>query len=171
MKKNIFFGVAFIMIALNLAAQDQANVSAAVSKAFTETFPRGERIVWTPLKKGVTQAQFVNGGCPWIAYFDEHADIISSGRRIKSIDLLPLKIQSGLLSQKSKLEKKFGELTIFSVYELLTADATNYFATLQNTVAQFVVSVSTGGYSTVMSEQRLNTKAVVAPKDAIAKKD
>src|SRR5687768_721715 len=94
MKKNMIFGIALLLISLQqLSAQNTAQVSPSVARRFDESFAGASNIHWVSLPKKVTQAQFFYNGASWVAYFDYEANLITSGRRIKSESDLPLKVQ------------------------------------------------------------------------------
>lgn len=98
MKKNIILVVAWMVLCLQqLNAQDSTQVSAPVAKRFQETFAGAKNVHWMSLPKNVTQVQFYYHGAGWLAYFDGKANLITSGRRIKTLETLPLKVHEGVL--------------------------------------------------------------------------
>lgn len=171
MKKNIIFGITLMVLSLQqLAAQDGAQVSPSISKRFEEAFEGARNVHWNSLPKKVTQAQFYYNGGSWLAYFDEGGNIITSGRRIKSVDELPLKVQEGFDRARKRVEKKGGNAQLVLIYEMLNEGTTNYFVTLKNQTALSTFSISQDGIP-VLKLQKQNAIINETPKDAIAKKN
>jgi hypothetical protein len=171
MKKNIILGVAFMIMSLHqLAAQDSAQVSPSVSKRFEATFEGAKNVQWEFLPKKVTQARFVYQGSGWLAYFDQEGKLLTSGRRIKSTDDLPLNVQSGLRRAKSRFEKKSGAAQLGLIYEMVQNDITRYYITMESSAIRALFSVNTDGTAMMESKSAI-TKEPATPKDAIAKKN
>src|SRR5688572_1137486 len=120
MKKNIFIAIAFVVLFLQqLAAQDSAQVSASVSRGFETSFQGAQHVRWNSLPRKITGVQFHYRGGSWVAYFDPYGKLITSGRRIKSVNDVPLKVQAGFVRAKTRMEKKTGTMEIAIIYEML----------------------------------------------------
>ena len=172
MKKNSIFGVAFMIMSLHqLAAQDSAQVSPSVSKQFEETFPGSKNMHWTFLPKEISEVKFLYDGKSWLAYFDADGNIITSGRRIKAVADLPLRVQSGFERAKSRFEKKSGPSQVGTIYEMVKNDITKYYITLQSAATRALLSVSTDGLAIFESKTPVTKDPVAPKKDAIARKD
>jgi hypothetical protein len=171
MKKSIIMGMACMIMSLQpLAAQDSLQSNAAVSRSFQENFEGAKNVVWVSLPKSISQAQFYYEGSSWIAFFDYQGKVITSGRRIKSVDHLPLKVKAGLSRTRTRMEKKSGPIEIAHIYEMLEEGATKYFFTLQNSGTVAVISVNSAGTAFTESMKARNLE-LVTPNDAIARKN
>lgn len=171
MKKNIILEVTFMLLSLQqLTAQNNVQVSESVSTRFEEAFADAKNVNWTSLPKKISQAQFYYNGASWLAYFDEKGTLITSGRRIKNENELPLKVQTGLNRAKARIEKKGSFAQVILIYEMLQGDLTRYFVSIQNesTVSSFFIGQD-GSAALQIEKPRKHTP--VAPKDVIAKKN
>jgi hypothetical protein len=145
-------------------------MNASVSKSFEKSFEGAKNVYWTSLAKNITQAQFSYKGSSWLAYFDATGNIITSGRRIKDVDELPLKVQDGLEQARRRMEKKGGSPEIFLVYEMIKDGLTHYLVSLQNESTLFTFSISQDGAASLKGK-RPRTMATEQPKNVIAKKN
>ena len=171
MKKNIILGVAFMIMSLHqLAAQDSTQVAPTVSQRFEESFKGASNVHWTSLAKNVSQAQFVYQGGSWLAYFDKDGNLLTSGRKISSIEQLPLSVQSGFRRAKARMERKTGSFRIALIYEMVKDDVTKYYISMQNDAIRTLLSVRTDG-ATAIETKKFITREPTAPKDVIAKKN
>lgn len=172
MKKHIVIIAGLVMFSLSLTAQDQREENARVTASFNKYFPEAKKVIWTPLKGQVTQAQFACRGIAYIAYFGANAELICSGKKIRDISTLPQLAAQALQRQTNRLEKKFGMLNRHHTYEMVDGSSTKYFSTLGNQKALIVVSVDATGNSVVKS-LKVNKSApeitTPAPKDVIAR--
>ena len=172
MKKNSILGVAFMIMSLHqLAAQDAAQVSPSVSKQFEETFPGAKNMQWTFLPKKLSEVKFLYEGKGWLAYFDADGNIISSGRRIKVVGDLPLRVKAGFERAKERFEKKSGPSQVGTIYEMVKDDITKYYITLQSSAMHALLSVSADGLAIFESKTPVTKDPVVPKKDAIARKN
>ena len=172
MKKNIILAAVFMAFALNLFAQNGSNVKPSVYGAFQKSFSGASNVTFTALTDRITKAQFYHDGHPWLAYFDDKGNVITSGRRIKNLEMLPLKVKSGLHHQKKRMEKKFGDLAIALVYEMISDQGTTrYYSTLENSIIKITLSVCTDGACIIEKKElkRDTQKIPSSPKDAIVK--
>ena len=171
MKKKIIIGVAFMLMSLQqLAAQDSIQVRTSVSRNFEESFEGAKYIQWKSLPKKVTQAQFHYQGRSWIAYYDTNGNLITSGRLIKTIDDLPLQVQTGLRRAKARVEKKSGAFQVSVIFEMLQNETTKYYITMQNGDSFATISVHTNGIA-VLESKNARTPEPRTSKDVIARKN
>jgi hypothetical protein len=172
MKKNIILAAVFMSFSLNLFAQNGSNVKPSVYGAFQKSFSGASNVTFTALTDQITKAQFFHDGHPWLAFFDNNGNVITSGRRIKDLQMLPLSIKSGLHNQKKRMEKKFGDLAIALVYEMVSNQGTTrYYSTLENSIVKITLSVCSNGQCIIeKKELKRDTQTIPSsPKDAIAK--
>ena len=171
MKKNIILSAAFMLVSLHqLTAQDDGHVNPSVSKSFEQSFTGARNVTWTQLPSKIAQAKFIYGGGSWLAYFDHEGKMITSGRKIKNVNDLPLEVQSGLYKMKSRLEKKSGSLLIAYVYEMMKDGHTKYFIVTENNSTTATFSVNPEGFSVLENKKPRSIEAQV-PRDVIAKKN
>lgn len=172
MKKNIVLAAVFMTFTLNLFAQNGSNVKPSVYGAFQKSFAGASNVTFTTLTDQITKVRFFHDGHAWLAFFDDKGNVITSGRRIKDLETLPLSIESGLLHQKKRMEKKFGDLAIALVYEMVNDQGTTrYYSTLENSIVKITLSVCTNGQCIIeKKELKRDTQTIPSsPKDAIAK--
>jgi len=173
MKKLIVFGIAFMLISLQQShAQDSVQVNPLVAKTFGQSFAGAKNVYWVSLPKKVTQAQFNYQGASWLAYFDEAGNVITCGRRIKTISDLPLKVQDGFRRAKTRLEKREGASQVILIYEMMKDESTKYFISLQTDSNIATFSFSSDGYASLENRKpRTVMPDAAAPKDVIARKN
>ncbi|MGC1243018.1 MAG: hypothetical protein WA874_15620 [Chryseosolibacter sp.] len=170
MKKHIILAAAFITIAMNLFAQNGSNINASVYGKFSESFPGAQHVTWTTLTDQISKAQFAYQGQPWIAFFDYKGTMLTSGRRIK-VEALPLQVDSGLQKQKRRMEKKYGDLAIALIYEMVYDNGTRYYSTLENSITKITLSVCTNGQCIIEKKELKRNVETLPPsrKEVIAK--
>lgn len=169
MKKNIIIGVACVIMSLQqLAAQDSLPVNGSVARRFEESFTGARNVQWTSLPKKVSQAQFYYQGGSWIAFFDHAGQLITSGRKIKSTQDLPLKVQAGLNRAKSRMERKAESFQVAIIYEMIKDEVTKYYITMQNPTTTALVSINSEGGS-MLESKKVFKPELKTPKDVIAK--
>lgn len=171
MKKNIVLVVAFMFVCLHqLSAQDSVQVNPSAIRRFNEAFVGARNIHWISLPKKVVQAQFTYDGTFWLAYFDNAGNIITCGRKIKSVSDLPLRVQDGLKRARARLEKRGGRAEVIIIYEMMKEEATRYFVSFQNDSHLATFSISSDGISALEMKQPRRFEPQVS-KDAIARKN
>jgi hypothetical protein len=172
MKKNIFLGIVFMLMSLHqLAAQDSLQANLSVARRFAQSFKGAKHVSWISLPKKVSQAQFYFQGGSWLAYFDQEGKLITSGRRIKSLSDLPLKVQDGFRRAKARLERKSpAAFDLSIVFEMLKDETTKYFFTMQNSNTVATFSVNSDGLF-IIEQKKPRKVEGAAPKDAIAQKN
>jgi len=170
MKKNIILSAAlFILCLSNLSAQD-ATVNARVTKSFEEKFIGASNIKWSTHEKGVALAKFRMGDETWLAYFNSEGSLITSGRKIKSADALPLKVKASLEAVETRYESKFGPLDQGGIYEMTGEYSTEYFVPLQNGQLAMMVSFTDDGGYAIRKKDKI-ASPIGADKSVIAKKN
>lgn len=170
MKKNITIAaLLFVLSVFSLVAQDNKSVSPTVVGNFEKAFAGASRVRFEPFKN-VYRVKFFYNGNSWLAYYQKDGLLISKGRLIKSLDNLPIMVQSGILSAKSKTESKFGVAVIANIYEMMDGTFTEYYLTLENNSVNAVYSISPHGTVTMKSKQKKEA-VLPSPVDAIAKKN
>lgn len=171
MKKSIILGIACMIMSLQqLVAQDALQANTAVSRSFEENFKGAKNVTWVSLRKNISQAQFSYNGASWVAFFDYEGKMITSGRRIKSVDHLPIKVKAGFDRAKARMEKRSGAFEIALIYEMLEEGVTKYFFSLQNSSTIATVSVNTAGIA-FRESKKVRTVDLITPTDAIATKN
>lgn len=172
MKKPIILAAAFAVVTFNLLAQNDSAINGAVSKRFDETFPGASNVAWTSLDNKISKAHFRYDGQVWLAFFDANANLVTSGRKVRHSESLPLQICSSIEEKKSRMEKKYGDLAIAHTFEMMSGGITKYYSTLGNDNVVLVISTSPGGSSVVESKKFKPERDEIrpTPTNVIAKK-
>ena len=145
MKNNMIIGAILFIISLsNSAAQDGASVRASVAQSFEKNFSGATNLRWTFYQQNVSLARFNYSDRACLAYFDRKGAIISSGRKV-SVQELPIDVNYGMTSAKERHEKKYGELTVGIIYEMVTDAKKEFFIPLVNEKIHLLISVATDG--------------------------
>lgn len=172
MKKQIIVGAVFMAISLTtLHAQDSVAVNARISQKFNELYPEATYARWSVLRNQAASVTFRRSSTGCLAIFDRSGNLIASGRRLRSVNDLPLQAQSGLHVQQKHAERKLGALTLAHIYEMLKGEATTYYVTMENAVASIVISLSPGGNGRIESKKIKPSMPQIAPENPIAKKN
>jgi hypothetical protein len=173
MKKPITLITAIAVTALNLFAQNDEAINAKVSEQFNDAFPGAQSISWTSMKNKISRVHFVHDGHVRLAFFDSNGTLISSGKKVKSMESLPMQISASLAQKKARLEKKHGPLVFAYTYEIVSDGITKYYSTLGNAGLIAVLSVAPNGECIVESKNRLREVQTIkqTPPDIIAKKN
>jgi hypothetical protein len=171
MKTNTLMGVAFMLISLHsLSAQDSIRVKASVAKQFEEVFRGAKDAHWVSLPKKISQVQFHHQRNSWLAYFDDDGKLLASGRRIKSVNDLPLQVQEGFRKAKARMERKVGNAAVTMIYEMRIDSGTKYYFSLQNHKSLATFSITSDGIAT-LEKKRIITTETKFPKNVIAKEN
>jgi hypothetical protein len=171
MKKNILFALAVSVICFhNLIAQDNTNLSPSVARSFESDFSGASKIKAQSLPKRITLMEFNLNEGSWIAYYDGDGKLITSGRRIKTGERLPLLVQGSLDEILAKYERKFGMITVGAPYEMTKGSTTEYFVQMQNAQINMLVSIDGFGTSLVHNKQ-INKTTFEPDKSVVAKKN
>ena len=172
MKKNIILSAAFVLLCLtNLFAQDGTTVNLAVSKSFEKKFSGATELSWEPQIHGISLARFHYNNEVWVAYFGPEGNVITSGRRVKSADTLPLKVRESLEKMQTKYESKYGVFALGNIFEMVNENgSTVYYVPLQSTVASMMISINYDGYATIQKKD-VHPTGAQPNQSAIAKKN
>jgi hypothetical protein len=172
MKKNIILSAALSLICLcSLSAQDEsATVNANVTRNFEKKFAGATNIKWSTHDLGVSLARFQMGEQIWLAYFAREGTLITSGRKIKSPDALPIKVKESLNRVQTRYESKFGSLDLGGIYEMISENGTEYFVPLENSQLSMMVAFSDGGGFDIRRKET-HTTPIPRDKSVIAKKN
>ena len=173
MKKPILLIAVIAMTAINLFAQNDKAINDRISQRFNEEFPGAKNLSWTSMPNKISNAHFYHSGHVWMAIFDGKGQMVATGRKVKNNESLPLQISEGLQRQKTRLEKKYGDLAIAHTYEMVADQTTKYYSTLGNSKVTIVVSSTPNGYCIVERKDRKHEvqQTPAPPRDVIAKKN
>ncbi len=168
MKKNMGIGVVlFVLSICNLVAQDNTP-TAAVSEAFSAAFPLAVNPKWTK-KESLQEVTFHNEGRYCIAFLNPKGEIVSSGRRMSTVDELPLQVRNGLKQVRGRLENKYGAMALGSIFEMITGGQTEYFVPMQNDHIAVLYTIGSNGTYVQRSKSR-RSPAPEASKGVLARK-
>ena len=171
MKKNILLTLAMAVICLhNLLAQDSKNLSAAVARSFANDFSGASNVKSESLPKGITLVQFNLDQRFWLAYYNEAGSLITSGRRVKVGDKLPVRVEESLDRLRAKYEQKYGTLAVGAPFEMTKGSVTEYFVPMKNAQIDMLVSIDSFGSSIVQNKQ-IHKSPIEPEKSVIAKKN
>lgn len=170
MKKNIILAAAWMVLCIGrLAAQEAIQANAAIAKQFESSFQGAQNVRWTGLQKEITQAQFHHSGTSWVAYYDQLGNLIASGRRIKTLQDLPLVVQQSFLKAKAREEKKSGSFMQCTIFEMVKDINTDYIFMMDNPQATVTITVSSGG-AAYIAKKTPKSRAPHAPKNVLARR-
>ena len=171
MKKNLLLALAMSVICLhNLIAQTSTNMRASVARSFESDFSGSTNVKAKILPKSITLIQFNFNEGSWIAYYDQDGKLITSGRRIKTGERLPLVVQESLDEIRAKYERKFGVITVGAPYEMTKDNTTAYYVQMKN--ARIDMLVSFDGFGTSLVHNKHINKPTFEPdKSVVAKKN
>jgi len=171
MKKNIALAIVFLVICLhNLMAQESATLNASVARAFETDFSGATNVQVEPEQKSVTLIKFLYQDSFWLAYYTKDGRLISSGRKIKSHEQLPVNVKKSLDELQGEYEKKFGSLAVGAPFEMISDGSTSYFVPLQNNSLSLFISIDGYGSASIRSKQ-VRDAIVIPDKSVIAKKN
>jgi len=171
MKKNIVLAIVLSVICLhNLMAQQNAIENASVARAFEADFSGAENVQAEPEQKNVTLIKFLYKEAFWLAYYTRDGRLISSGRKIKSLDQLPVNVKKSLDALQGEYERKYGSLAVGAPFEMVSDAGTTYFVPLQNTALSMFISIDGSGSTSIRSKQ-VRDSIVIPEKSVIAKKN
>jgi len=170
MKKNIITAAVFFMICLtNLKAQDSMQVTASIAKNFESEFSGASKVEWTKTNN-VFVARFKYQDTFWVAYFNENGEKLASGRKISSLDQLPLLVRQGIAQVKSNQERKFGSIDTSYAIEMIEQGTTKYYVPMANAHVSLMISADNSGNTTI-SKKELKHAPDKPAKNLIAKKN
>lgn len=163
--KTLILAAAFTFVSFcTLYAQDIVQVSTPVAQALQRNFVGASQISWE--KTGpLYLAKFHYNSGYWLAYFNDQGDLAASGRKISSIEQLPVAVQRGFTQLQRKQERKYGSFEVGAPYELILENGggTQYFLPIENSrIAIMAISDATGN-STIRTKTMKNGTAKPAP--------
>jgi hypothetical protein len=171
MKKNIILAVTLAVICLtNLFAQENAKVKASVIQGFEKKFAGASNVKWESQPKEISLVQFRFENESWIAYYSKEGSLITSGRVIKAVDTLPIKVKESLQMAQDKYQSKYGTLAISVVYEMTNDKGTEYYIPMANSQVSLLVSLDESGFSSIRNKSKSNL-TIGEDKTAIAKRN
>jgi hypothetical protein len=152
MKKRILL-LSIVLVsftAFSFAADAPHNISKNVISSIKKEFGDVRDIKWQSSKNFV-KAEFTVNDKVLYAYFNNNGDLIAVTRFISSSNL-PLDLTRSL-------QKNFNSYWISDLFEILTENGTEYYATLEN-ADQIVVLKSEGisGWQTFQKEKKENAE-------------
>lgn len=170
MKNKIITAAVIYMICLsNLQAQNAPAVTTSVAKQFDTRFSGASNVQWTKAGQ-MFMAKFQYQENTWVAYFNADGEIHASGRKINSLDQLPIQVKQGISRVKNSQESKFGSIETSYAVELIEQGITKYYIPMANSNVSFMVGVDNGGNTTIYDKQRKGTPAR-PEKDLIARRN
>ena len=162
--KTLILAAAFAVVSFcTLHAQDIVQVSAPVAQALQRNFAGASQIRWE--KTGpLYLAKFQYNSGFWIAYFNDQGDLTASGRKIKSIDQLPVAVQRGFTQLQRKQERKYGSFEVGAPYELVIENGgTQYFLPIENSRIAMMASSDASGNTIIRTKTMKNAPAKAVP--------
>jgi hypothetical protein len=157
MKKNMIIGAVLFLISLTSSvAQDGTAVNATVARSFEKNFPGASKPKWTSYEDNISLGRFKYMDRSWLAYFNAHGHLISSGRKV-SLQELPAAVNEGILIAKKRNEKKCGPLSIGVIYEMVTDRQLAYFIPLANDKVHLLFSVDKDGTADLKRKTKVTT--------------
>src|SRR5258706_15842694 len=162
--KKMIVSVAFITAGVSALAQQAGGPSAALPKKFDQLFQGATEVHWYTNAK-VVGISFNYHQEVSIAYFTKEGELIANGRRIPEMQL-PMATKDKLLVLKNDHEKKYGSLSMSSIYEFSRDGDTEYIITLENDKTSLIVA-SKGGELTV--RKKIGRRVAYPDVDLIAR--
>lgn len=170
MKKTLIILLILITAstASQLRAQDVGKISPATLNAFNTAFRGVEEVKWE-MVKDIYLARFRYQGDVWIAYLSPDGKLLSSGRKVKTSQDLPIIVRDEIASLSESMQKKYEQVAVANLFEMVTDGSTEYFLAFENGSHTLLYSISTAGASTLRNKVR-KTTPMSAPKTVIASK-
>ena len=162
--KTLILAAAFTFVSFcTLYAQDIVQVSTPVAQALQRNFVGASQISWE--KTGpLYLAKFHYNSGYWLAYFNDQGDLAASGRKINSIEQLPVAVQRGFTQLQRKLERKYGSFEVGAPYELIIENgSTQYFLPIENSRVTIMATSDASGNSTIKTKTMKNAPNKPAP--------
>jgi hypothetical protein len=160
-------GIILFMSTIVCSASYGKVIPESVIKSFQTHFGNATHITWHQ-EKQVYYATFNNGEQRWIAFINGSGELMTSGRKIP-LETPPLTIQRDLKLVQTNHEKKYGQLTLARIYELISADETMYYITLENK-DRLIALQSVHGNINILSNKKVEPGKFKNGEDIVAKK-
>lgn len=170
MKKNIGIGaVLFILSICNLVAQEQPPVKEAAALSFQASFPNATEVKWKAIKN-LYEVTFIDEERFSVAFIDREGTMITNGRKVNSVHILPVQVKNGLYTAKGRVEAKYGALSLGSIFEMIQNGYTSYYVPMENSKVSVVYAISPGG-SFVQKNKKIRKMEPSLSKQALALKN
>ena len=135
MKKII--SITMILVAFSAAhAFAQTSTPALVVGAFERTYANADRPNWTAVKN-LYRVDFTLQNQPLSAFFNADGDLIASSRNVTPMQLP--------ISLNASLEKRFGNYTVSSLFEIDEQDGIYYYAKVSNQKSEILLKSTSYG--------------------------
>ena len=170
MKTNVIIAAVLMLICANLSAQESAQVNTIVAGNFETKFPGASTVRWQSQPKGISLAHFFVGNETWVAYYSAEGDLITSGKKIKVTNQLPIKVKESLKNVQTQYEGKFGALLFGSIFEMTNNAGTEYYIPMENNQLSLMLSIDSNGSVCIRKKERHVSPAKIEPV-VIAKKN
>jgi len=162
--KTLILSAAFALVCFcSLHAQDIVQVSTPVAQALERNFAGASQIRWE--KTGpLYLAKFRYNSGSWLAYFDDQGTLAASGRKIASIDQLPMAVQRGFTQLQRKQERKYGAFEVGAPYELVIENGTTqYFLPIENSSIAMMTTSDASGNTVIRTKTKKDAPAKAVP--------
>ncbi len=168
MKKNIIIALALLVICLfNVKAQESIQVSESLTKSFEREYSGASKVEWSKANQALV-AQFRYLDNFWVAYYREDGEKIACGRKIGTLDQLPLSVQQGIQDVRINQEKKFGPMNTSYAMEMIEGGNTKYYLPMANQKVSLVITVDNSG-NTIVTRKEVKQPTVRPDKELLAK--
>jgi hypothetical protein len=153
MKKLIFTSAVLVVICVaNVRAQDSLRVRSFIARKFETEFEHATNVEWTLARRAYV-AVFDYRNEVWLAFYNSHGEKLASGRRVKDVRDLPLKVQLGIYSVRRRVERNYGPIATSFAIELMEYGITRYYVPMQNNGAAFMICSDNEGRTTIAKKQ------------------
>jgi len=168
MKKNIIIASALLVICLcNVKAQEIIQVSESLTKSFEREYSGASNVEWSKANQALV-AQFRYLDNFWVAYYKEDGEKFACGRKIGTLDQLPLSVQQGIQGIRINQERKFGPMNTSYAMEMIEGGATRYYLPMANQKVSLIVTVDNSG-NTIVTRKEAKQPTVRPDKELLAK--
>jgi hypothetical protein len=170
MKKNIIIASAILVIGLcNAKAQESVQISESVSKSFVREYSGVSNVEWSKANQAfVAQFRYLDNF--WVAYYRADGEKFACGRKIGTLDQLPLTVQQGIQDAKVNQERKFGSMNTSYAMEMIEEGTTRYFLPMANENVSLILTIETSG-NTIVTRKEVKQPSIKPAKDLLAKKN
>jgi hypothetical protein len=170
MKKNTIIASAILVIGLCSAkAQESIQISESISERFGHEYSGASNVEWSKANEAVV-AQFRYLDNFWVAYYKADGEKFASGRKIATLDQLPLSVQQGILNARINQERKFGPMNTSYAMEMIEDGTTKYYLPMANVKVSLILTVDNSG-NTIVTRKEAKQPTVKPDKDLLAKKN
>jgi len=168
MKKNIIIASAILVIGLcNAKAQESIQISESVSKSFGREYSGVSNVEWSKANQAFV-AQFRHLDNFWVAYYKPDGEKFACGRKIGSLDQLPLTVQQGIQDAKVNQERKFGSMNTSYAMEMIEDGTTKYYLPMANEKVSFILTADNTG-NIIVTRKEPKKPTIKPDKELLAK--